>query len=171
MNSYSRVMIFGRPGSGKSTFALNLHKMTTLPLHHLDKYFYEKDWKERSYPEFLNIQQKIVDADKWIVDGNNTKSLEMRYQRSDLVLYFNFPRLRCVYRILKRRFYEKPNVDDRALGCNEVITSKLFHYMWNFHQRVLPVLRVCREFYPQTPFFEIQNDTMAQNLLLKIKEA
>jgi len=39
MNSlpFSKVMIFGRPGSGKSTFALALSQKTGLPLHHLDR--------------------------------------------------------------------------------------------------------------------------------------
>lgn len=38
---YQKICIFGRPGSGKSTFALQLHKKLNLPLYHLDKYFYK----------------------------------------------------------------------------------------------------------------------------------
>ena len=34
-----RIMIFGRPGSGKSTFAVELALKLNLPLYHLDKYF------------------------------------------------------------------------------------------------------------------------------------
>ena len=63
-------MIFGRPGSGKSTFAHDLHKITGLPLHHLDKHFFTRNWVERDKQEFLDIQQSIVDTDSWIIDGN-----------------------------------------------------------------------------------------------------
>jgi len=41
-------MLLGRPGSGKSTYALKLHKRLAIPLHHLDRYFYAQNWKETS---------------------------------------------------------------------------------------------------------------------------
>jgi adenylate kinase family enzyme len=41
-SSFKRIMIFGRPGSGKSTFATWLSRALNLPLHHLDKHFYKK---------------------------------------------------------------------------------------------------------------------------------
>ena len=97
-------MIFGRPGSGKSTFALKRHKHTSIPLYHLDKYFFKANWIERNYQEFLKIQQSLVDGTSWIIDGNNVKSLEMRYYSSDFVLYFNYPRWICCLRILKKLF-------------------------------------------------------------------
>lgn len=53
-----------------------------LPLHHLDKYFY---WIEQDYNEFIEIQKNIVDTECWIVDGNSTRSLEIRWARADLV--------------------------------------------------------------------------------------
>jgi len=53
-------MLFGRPGSGKSTFTLKLHAITKIPLFHLDRYFYTNNWVERNYSEFLSDQQKMV---------------------------------------------------------------------------------------------------------------
>ena len=38
-----KIMIFGRPGSGKSTFAVKLSRSIVFPLYHLDKYFYIND--------------------------------------------------------------------------------------------------------------------------------
>ena len=107
-------MIFGRPGSGKSTFTNALHKTTGLPLHHLDKHFFTKNWIERDTQEFLKIQQSIVDTNSWIIDGNSIKSLEMRYRRADLVLYLNFPRWLCYIRVFKRIFDKSIEIDDRA---------------------------------------------------------
>jgi adenylate kinase family enzyme len=60
--NYAKVMIFGRPGSGKSTFALKLSQTTGLPLYHLDKYFFESHWKERNYQEFLSDQQSLSNS-------------------------------------------------------------------------------------------------------------
>ncbi|WP_202943300.1 P-loop NTPase family protein [Candidatus Amoebophilus asiaticus] len=65
----TRIMIFGRPGSDKPTFALTLHQATGIPLYHLDKYFYTINWVERDYAEFLTIQQSLIDTKSWIIDG------------------------------------------------------------------------------------------------------
>lgn len=58
-HSPKRIMIFGIPGSGKSTFALKLSRLLNLPLFHLDKYFFVSGWEERNYEEFLQIQQGL----------------------------------------------------------------------------------------------------------------
>ncbi|MHB9147034.1 MAG: hypothetical protein ACYC2U_01025 [Candidatus Amoebophilus sp.] len=57
----TRIMIFGHPGSGKSTFEFTLHQATGILLYHLDKYFYTINWIKHDYAEFLTIQQSFVD--------------------------------------------------------------------------------------------------------------
>jgi len=156
--SPKRIMIFGRPGGGKSTFADQLSKILNLPLHHLDKHFYKERWVERDYREFLAIQQSIVDTDTWIVDGNCTRSFEMRWARADLVLYFNFPKTTCYFRVFKRFF--KPNrlFDDRAPACSETIQMSLLKYMWGFEERVRDKILLLKGRYPNVVFKEIKND-------------
>jgi len=158
-----RVVIFGRSGSGKSTFAAELHKILNLPLHHLDKHFYQSNWASRNYQEFLEIQQRIVNNNLWIVDGNNTKSLEMRYKRADLVLYFNYPRWLCYLRIFKRLFYKDSAIDDRAEECRETIRLDLLRYMWSFENMVAERINLLKEKYPQTQFVEIKNNRDLKN--------
>lgn len=151
-----RVMIFGRPGSGKSTFAAWLSRSLGLPLHHLDKHFYVHHWVERDYNEFLQIQKNIVDTESWIVDGNNTRSFEMRWARADLILYFNFSKLSCYFRVVKRFFNQKTTLNDRAPGCKETIRYSLLRYMWNFDQRVSQKIKLLNKRYPQVEFKEIR---------------
>ena len=83
-------MIFGRSGSGKSTVSLDLHRLTGLPLYHVDRYSHLAHWIKRPSKDFLAIQKNIVEQDKWIFDGNSIYSLEMRYSRAQLCLYFNY---------------------------------------------------------------------------------
>ncbi len=155
----SRIMIFGRSGSGKSTFALKLHQATGLPLHHLDAYFFTENWVERDTQEFLAIQQSIVDQDAWIIDGNSIRSLEMRYRRAQLCLYFNYPRRLCYFRIFKRRFWKKdPAIADRAPQCPEVLRWALLTYMWSVEKRVAPVVAQLQIQYPNVIFKEIRCD-------------
>jgi adenylate kinase family enzyme len=165
-NKPSRIMLFGRPGSGKSTFANALHKITGLPLHHLDKYYFVENWVERDRQEFLDIQQSIVDTDSWIIDGNSIKSLEMRYAKADLVLYVNFPRWICLYRILKRILFPNTKINDRAEGCRDSLSWKLLEYTWTFDQRVEKSIEYLCKKYPDIKFVKIRNDRILQNLKL-----
>jgi len=151
-------MIFGRAGSGKSTWALKLHHATGLPVYHLDKYFFESHWVERNYPEFLNMQQALVDQEKWIIDGNCIRSLEMRFAKADVVLYFRYPRLRCLVRLFRRLYDKNKRVDDRAPHCPERVTFRLVRYMWFFEGRVKATLQYLKRTYPETLFMEIRSE-------------
>jgi len=162
-------MIFGKPGSGKSTFAFFLSKTLKLPLYHLDKHFFIADWIEKNYEEFLEIQKSIVANSSWIIDGNSTKSFEIRYSKADLVLYFNYPKWLCYYRIFKRLFYKNPFINDRAPGCYELITWSLLRYIWSFETRVIDTITILRTKYPQTPFIEIKNDIDLSQLKKELK--
>lgn len=153
-----RIMIIGRPGSGKSTFSIKLQAILNIPLFHLDKYFFEQNWVQRNYQDFLNQQQYFVDKPQWIIDGNSTKSFELRYSQADLCLYFNFPRYLCYYRTVKRLFHKHPAIDDRAHGCEETIRWSLLQYMWGFEKRVQPILSALKSNYPTVKLIELRSD-------------
>ncbi|MGI4851226.1 MAG: hypothetical protein ACRYGR_04730 [Janthinobacterium lividum] len=153
-----RIMIFGRPGSGKSTFAHLLHQVTKLPVYHLDKIFFISNWNKRNHQEYINLKKTFVDEEHWIIDGNNTKCLEMRYARADLVLYFNYSRRICCWRIFKRLWTKDFSIDDRAERCPEVLRWPLILYMWTFEKRVAKQIQNLKVKYPYTKFIEIRHD-------------
>jgi adenylate kinase family enzyme len=157
-------MIFGRPGSGKSTFAYNLSKRLNLPLYHLDKYYFTNNWQERKREEFLQIQQGIVNQEKWIIDGNSIRSLEMRYQRADVVIYFTYPHLLCLFRVIKRLFSKNPQIQDRAEGCPERVGWALLKYMWQFEDRVKDSIQMLQAKYPHVKFYKITMDSELPNI-------
>ncbi|MFI0434479.1 MAG: GrpB family protein [Parachlamydiaceae bacterium] len=166
-----RIMIFGIPGSGKSTFSLKLSRLLNIPLFHLDKYFFLSGWQERGYEEFLQIQKGLVDQDSWVIDGNATKSFEMRFSRADTVIYFRFNRILCLSRIFKRLLYKHPQISDRAEGCTENIRFRLIKYLWGFPQRVKQSIEALRLKYPEAKFYEFQNDDQAQSFLTTLKKS
>lgn len=155
-------------GSGKSTFALKLQKSLKLPLFHLDKYFFEANWKERNYQEFLNLQRELVEKSAWIIDGNCTRSLEMRYAKADIVLYFNLPLTLCYWRVFKRLWHKNKQIDDRAENCHEIVRWKLLTYMWGFENRVNKTIAYCQEHYPHAEFIEINSDEEAETILQRL---
>lgn len=153
-------MIFGRPGGGKSTFAYALHKRTGIPLHHLDKHFYESNWVQRDY----QIQQSMVQQEAWIIDGNSTKSLEISYKHADVVIYFNYPRHICYWRMFKRWLRKNKAIDDRAAGCTETINWGLLSYMWSFENRVKDSVAALKNAYPYVVFHEVHSDAELKKL-------
>lgn len=164
-NSYKKIMIFGIPGSGKSTFAMQLSRVLHLPVFHLDKYFYVNSWQERHYEEFLSIQKELVSKERWIIDGNATRSLELRFSRADLVLYFRYNRLLCLYRIFKRLLHKDPHISDRAEGCKEKVHFKLIRYTLGFPKRVEHTIKQLRAHYPHVPCYELHSDEETQAFL------
>lgn len=153
-----RIMIMGRPGSGKSTFSIKLQSMLNIPLYHLDKHFFEANWVQRNYQDFLTQQQYFVSQLSWIIDGNSSKSLELRYNRADICLYFNFPRYLCYYRTIKRLFHKHPAIDDRASGCQETVRWSLLEYMWGYEKRMEPILSALKISYPNVKLIELRSD-------------
>lgn len=158
-------MIFGRPGSGKSTFALKLASTLNIPLLHVDKYFFKRNWETRDTAEFIAWQQGAVAQPEWIIDGNAMRSLEIRYQKADIALCFYLPLCQCMWRILKRRCVARESgIDDRAEDCREQVSLKLLYYIV-FYKRKLQKLHALKQKYPATKLVYIRSDADAQNCL------
>ncbi len=146
-----KIMIFGIPGSGKSTFASKLSQKLNIPLEHLDRYFFLDNWIERDKTEFLKIQQDLVSKKEWIIDGNATGSLEMRFQKADVALYFRFSRMLCLWRVCYR-FFQRDQLG-KAEGCSARISWKFLCYLWNFDTRVRTSLQELERKYPHVKLY------------------
>jgi adenylate kinase family enzyme len=70
------------------------------------------------------------------MDGNFGGTMEMRLKACDTVIFLDFPRTVCLYRIIKRRLtYNGTNRPDMAEGCNEKIDFEFLHWIWTFPKR------------------------------------
>ena len=86
-----KVIIIGCPGAGKSTFSRTLHNKTDLPLFHLDMLFWNSDKTHVSREVFNKRLSGILVQDSWIIDGNYSRTLEMRLEECDTVFLLDFP--------------------------------------------------------------------------------
>ena len=91
-----KVIVIGCPGSGKTTFAEKLNKCTGLPLYYLDAIWHKPDKTHISRENFDNRISQIFNEDKWIIDGNYKRTIELRHKECDTVFLFDLPTEICL---------------------------------------------------------------------------
>ena len=104
-----KVIVIGCSGSGKSHFSRLLRDKTGLPLYHLDMIYWKADGSYIPKPEFVEKLRRIMDGEKWIIDGNYCSTMEMRIQACDTVFFLDYPTELCLAGILQRK--GKPRSD------------------------------------------------------------
>jgi adenylate kinase family enzyme len=131
-----RVLIVGSGGAGKSTLARRLGAATGIEVVHLDVLHWRPDWTEAPKAEFLQAVEDALKKAAWIMDGNFGGTMEMRLKACDTVIFLDFPRLVCLYRVIKRRLtYRSRHRPDMSAGCNEKIDYEFLHWVWTFPKR------------------------------------
>lgn len=109
-----KVIVIGCPGSGKTTFAIKLSEATSLPLYHLDAIWHKPDKTHIPREEFDERIGKIFKEDRWIIDGNYKRTIELRFRECDTVFLFDLPTEICLQgatdRIGKAR-YDMPWIE------------------------------------------------------------
>ena len=99
-----RLFIFGPPGAGKSTLAIDLGKKMGLPVFHMDHYFFKAPNIHVSVDEALAELKTKIPGDNWIVEGNHGAALPYLATRSDHIIVLEVPPVICLFRVLKRYF-------------------------------------------------------------------
>lgn len=93
---FQKAIIIGCPGAGKSTFARMLSEKTHLPLYYLDMLWHKPDRTTVDRNIFDEKLKEIVLNDKWIIDGNYGRTLEMRIQSCETIFLLDFPVEECL---------------------------------------------------------------------------
>ncbi len=91
-----KVIVIGCPGSGKTTFAEKLNKLTGLPLYYLDAIWHKPDKTHIPREEFDRRISEIFAAPEWIIDGNYSRTIEIRLKECDTVFLFDLPTEICL---------------------------------------------------------------------------
>jgi adenylate kinase family enzyme len=136
-----KILVIGSSGAGKSTFSRRLGEKTGLKVIHLDVLYWKPNWTESPKDEWKETVENALEGDEWIMDGNYSGTMEMRIKSCDTVIFLDFPRVLCVYRILKRVvLYRKGKRPDMAEGCNEQFDWEFTKWVWNFPTRTKPLV-------------------------------
>ena len=134
-----RVAIVGSSGAGKTTLSLKLSHLLDLPIIHLDAEYWEPGWTQPPSEVWLERQKQLLAAERWIIDGNYGGTMETRFAAADTIIFLDFPRLLCTWRVLKRVLEYRPGArPDMAEGCAERFDLDFLKYVWTFREKHRP---------------------------------
>jgi adenylate kinase family enzyme len=134
-----RIAIIGSAGTGKYTLTRRLRELTGLSVIHLDALYWCPGWVATPDADWETLVEGIASQEKWITDGNYGRTMEPRLERADTVVFLEFPRVVCLWRVFKRwlrfRGRSKP---DMAPGCPENLYWEFVRWIWNYPTRSRP---------------------------------
>jgi adenylate kinase family enzyme len=88
--SLKRTVVIGTSCSGKTTFAKRLAQSLDIQHIELDAINWLPNWTPRSNDEFRILVEKEVSADKWVVDGNYSKTRDIVWSRATVLIWLNY---------------------------------------------------------------------------------
>ena len=162
-----RVAIIGSCGAGKSTLAQSLGNRLKLPVVHLDAHYWQPEWQEPDPNLWQEIHQELVTRDRWIIDGNYGNTLDIRASAADTIIWLDFNRYLCLWRVFKRSSQYFGRVrPDMAAGCPERLNWEFIQYVWNFSQlNRAKILDNLEKYRGSKQIIILQNPRQVLNLL------
>ncbi len=128
-----KILIIGCSGAGKSTLSRKLGEKLAIPVIHLDQLWWREGWNHISREEFDEALEREMEKETWIMDGNFNRTLPVRVQHCDTVIFLDFPRYLCFLGIFQRILTTYGKVrPDMSPGCPERIDWDFLKFVWNF---------------------------------------
>lgn len=162
-----RIVIIGCPGSGKTTFTRKLAAKIKLPVIHLDFYYHQTKHDYCNNNEAWVAQvKKLVKQDSWIMDGNYNSTIETRCKRADTIIFFDFPRRKSLYGVIKRHIHYRNKLrEEMPNDWKEKANLEFLIYVWKFrkHSREVPLKAI--EYNPHADLVVFTNRRQADNYL------
>ena len=140
----NRIIILGSPGSGKSTFASSLHERTDLPLFHLDNIWWKENRTHISRDEFDGRLAEILKGERWIIDGDYSRTYEVRIRSCDTIIFLDYSEAECMEGIKKRVGKSRPDIP----WMEHSLDPELVEMVRNYSRDNRPVLYSLFKKYP-----------------------
>jgi adenylate kinase family enzyme len=134
-----KVAIIGCGGAGKSTFSRILSEVLNIPVYHLDKLNWKPGWISTPRDEWDELMKTLISKEEWIIDGNYSRTLDIRLNNADTIVFLNMAMYLCIYRIVKRRFmYHGKSRPDMHEGCPEKLHIDFVKWVWGYNKNQKP---------------------------------
>lgn len=141
----NKILVLGCSGSGKSVFAGKLREKTGLPLIHLDNIWWRSDRTHISREEFDLRLGALLRGDRWILDGDYSRTYEPRIQACDTVIFLDYGEAVSLAGIEGRVGQPRPDIP----WTEASLDPELVDLVRNYQTKNRPVLLALLEKYPE----------------------
>ena len=124
-----RINVVGTAGSGKSTISKRIAQKLDVPYVQLDEIFWKPNWEESCDEEFFSKVEEIVSSDGWILDGNYTRTIPIKWKRVQMVVYLDLPFYIVLYRIVKRSLLRGLKNEELWHGNRETVWTVSYTHL------------------------------------------
>ena len=161
-----RIIVLGSGGAGKSTLARKIGELLDIEVIHLDSYYWQPNWVATPDDEWMEKVKKLLERERWVMDGNYTSSLDLRIKAADTVVFLDRSRLFCLWRVIKRLMkYRGENRPEMAEGCREKIDLDFLNWIWHYPRDVKPRIEAIFAKMPEKRVIRLRNSKQAELFL------
>lgn len=164
----ARILVIGCSGGGKSTLAQKLATHLGLTYLSIDRdILWLPGWVERSKEEQRQrIVERIAD-ERWIMDGTNPSTFDIRLPRTDIIIWVRMPRLLCVWGVVTRWLKHLGRTrPEMAPGCIEKVDWRFLEFIWTFEKKFSPrVTSAIAAHGPHVPVLQVKSRRQMRTLL------
>lgn len=163
-----RIAVIGCSGGGKTTLSGAISRRFGLPYISLDRdMFWLPGWKLRPKAEERVLMAGFVTGERWVIDGNDPSSFDIRLPRTDIVLWVRPRRAVCLSSVIIRWLRWRGQIrPEMAAGCPEKIDLEFLRYIWTFEKKQAPRIIAGLDTHgPDVPVVELRSRRQMRKLL------
>lgn len=108
----NRINVIGTSGSGKSTVAKKIAKKLSIPYVEMDRIFWGPNWSCPSDEEFFTNLKNEISSDKWVLDGNYTRTIPIKWKKAQLIVWVDLPFKNTLYQAVTRAYKRAKSKDE-----------------------------------------------------------
>ena len=173
IHDYSKIILVGSGGSGKSWLAKHIAEITNYPLYHLDKEFWQPGWVMTPKEEKITRQHEMINGETWIIDGNYNSTMEIRYTAADLIIFLDISRIVCVISAMKRTGRKRSDLPDyleeSKIWGKEFI--EFVKWIWSYPKTGRKTVMALHKKYSDKAFLHIKTRREAKGFVRKWRTA
>jgi len=132
----NKVLIIGISGTGKTKLARKLSDFLKIPITHYDTLVWGESWNEIDEKIVENQLNKVVEREKWIIEGFIHPAAKIKLENADRVIYLDYSGLQAMIGGLQRWWQHRGKTrSEMAAGCIENFDWNFLKVMWKRAER------------------------------------